>query len=182
MHELYKKLLKDIGEDPSREGLRDTPERAASAMRYLTKGYSESLDDIINGALFESDMSEMVIVKDIEMYSMCEHHLLPFLGKCHVGYLPDGKVLGLSKIARIVDFFARRLQIQERLTTEVAHSIEAITGARGVAVVMEAKHLCMMMRGVEKQKAVMTTSVMLGEMRNNPSSRMEFLHLIGQRS
>ena len=178
MHELYKKLLKEIGEDSDREGLRDTPERAANAMQYLTKGYQESLDDIINGALFDSDMSEMVIVKDVEMYSMCEHHLLPFFGKCHVGYLPKGKVIGLSKIARIVDFFARRLQIQERLTTEVATCISEITGARGVAVVMEARHLCMMMRGVEKQNSVMTTSVMLGEMRSNASSRMEFLHLI----
>lgn len=178
MQELYKQLLKDIGEDPSRNGLLDTPERAANAMRYLTKGYNENLDDIINGALFESDMNEMVIVKDVEMYSMCEHHLLPFYGKCHVGYLPQGKVIGLSKIARIVDFFARRLQIQERLTTEIANSIEKITGARGVGVVIEARHLCMMMRGVEKQNSVMTTSVMLGEMRNTPSSRMEFLNLI----
>lgn len=178
MQELYKKLLTDIGEDAERDGLRDTPERAANAMRYLTKGYHESLDDIINGALFESDMSEMVIVKDVEMYSMCEHHLLPFFGKCHVGYMPNGKVLGLSKIARIVDYFARRLQIQEGLTTEIANCISNITGARGVAVVMEARHLCMMMRGVEKQNSIMTTSVMLGEMRNNPSSRMEFLNLI----
>ena len=178
MQELYKKLLKDIGENVDREGLRDTPERAANAMRYLTKGYQENLDDIINDALFESDMNEMVILKNIEMYSMCEHHLLPFLGKCHVGYLPQGKVIGLSKIARIVDYFARRLQIQERLTTEVANCIASITGARGVAVVMEARHLCMMMRGVEKQNSVMTTSVMLGEMRNNASSRMEFLNLI----
>lgn len=178
MQELYKQLLIDIGENSERSGLLDTPERAASAMRYLTKGYHESLDDIINGALFESDMSEMVIVKDVEMYSMCEHHLLPFFGKCHVGYLPKGKVIGLSKIARIVDYFARRLQIQERLTTEVANCIANITGARGVAVVMEARHLCMMMRGVEKQNSVMTTSVMLGEMRSNPSSRMEFLNLI----
>ncbi|KTD07455.1 GTP cyclohydrolase I FolE [Legionella jamestowniensis] len=179
MHELYKQILKRIGEDPEREGLRDTPERAANALLYLTKGYHEQLDDIINDALFESDMSEMVIVKDIEMYSMCEHHLLPFLGKCHVGYLPNGKVLGLSKIARIVDYFARRLQIQERLTSEIANCIQSITGARGVAVVMEAKHMCMMMRGVEKQNSVMTTSVMLGDMRNNPSSRSEFLQLIG---
>jgi GTP cyclohydrolase I len=178
MQEHYKKLLEAIGEDVSREGLRDTPERAANALRYLTKGYQEDLNDIINGALFDSDMSEMVIVKDIEMYSMCEHHLLPFLGKCHVGYLPQGKVIGLSKIARIVDYFARRLQIQERLTSEIAQCLEDITGARGVAVVMEARHLCMMMRGVEKQNSVMTTSVMLGEMRNNPSSRMEFLNLI----
>ncbi|KTC76851.1 GTP cyclohydrolase I FolE [Legionella brunensis] len=178
MQELYKKILERIGEDPEREGLRDTPERAANALIYLTKGYNERLDEIINDALFESDMSEMVIVRDIEMYSMCEHHLLPFLGKCHVGYLPNGKVLGLSKVARIVDYFARRLQIQERLTAEIANCIESITGARGVAVVVEAKHLCMMMRGVEKQNSIMTTSVMLGEMRNNPSSRSEFLQLI----
>lgn len=178
MQELYKKLLIQIGENPEREGLKATPERAANALKYLTKGYTEKLDDIINDALFESDMNEMVIVKEIEMYSICEHHLLPFLGKCHVGYLPNGKVLGLSKVARIVDYFARRLQIQERLTAEVANCIESITGARGVAVVMEAKHLCMMMRGVEKQNSIMTTSVMLGEMRNNPSSRGEFLRLI----
>lgn len=178
MQELYKKILEDIGENPEREGLVDTPLRAANALRYLTKGYQEDIDDIINGALFESDMNEMVIVKDIEMYSMCEHHLLPFFGHCHVGYLPNGKVLGLSKIARIVDFFARRLQIQERLSSEIADCIANITGARGVAVVIDAKHLCMMMRGVEKQGSIMTTSVMIGEMRNNPSSRMEFLNLI----
>lgn len=178
MQDLYKKLLIDIGEDVERQGLIDTPERAANAMRYLTKGYHENIDDIINGALFESEMNEMVIVKDIEMYSMCEHHLLPFYGKCHVGYLPQGKVIGLSKIARIVDYYARRLQIQERLTTEVANCIATITDARGVAVVMEARHLCMMMRGVEKQNSIMTTSVMLGDMRSNPSSRMEFLNLI----
>ena len=178
MHNSFKDILIGVGEDIHREGLRDTPERAANAFRYLTKGYTESLDEIINGALFESDMNEMVIVKDIEMYSMCEHHLLPFLGKCHIGYLPNGRVLGLSKIARIVDYFARRLQIQERLTTEVAQTIAEITGARSVAVVMEAQHLCMMMRGVEKQNSVMTTSVMLGEMRDNASSRMEFLNLI----
>lgn len=179
MQELYKQLLEQIGEDTEREGLKDTPERAANALRYLTKGYQEDLNDIINDALFDSDMSEMVIVKDIEMYSMCEHHLLPFLGKCHVGYLPNGKVLGLSKIARIIDYYARRLQIQERLTTEIANCIVNITGARGVAVVIEARHLCMMMRGVEKQNSVMTTSVMLGDMRNQPSSRIEFLNLIG---
>lgn len=178
MKNSFKEILHGIGENVDREGLRDTPERAANAMRYLTKGYTENLDDIINGALFESEMNEMVIVKDIEMYSMCEHHLLPFLGKCHVGYLPNGKVIGLSKIARIVDYYARRLQIQERLTAEIANCLSDITGARGVAVVMEAQHLCMMMRGVEKQNSVMTTSVMLGEMRNNPSSRMEFLNLI----
>ncbi|MFJ1268403.1 GTP cyclohydrolase I FolE [Legionella lytica] len=178
MKELYEQLLTELGEDITREGLVDTPERAANAMRYLTKGYREDLDEIINGALFDSEMSEMVIVKDVEMYSMCEHHLLPFLGKCHVGYIPNGKVIGLSKIARVVDFFARRLQIQERLTSEIAHCIESITGARGVAVVVEAKHLCMMMRGVEKQNSVMSTSVMLGDMRTSATSRAEFLRLI----
>lgn len=178
MEQLYKQILEELGEDATREGLLETPLRAANAMRYLTKGYNDSLSDILNGALFDSDMSEMVIVKDIEMYSMCEHHLLPFLGKCHVGYLPNGKVIGLSKIARIIDFYARRLQIQERLTGEIAHCIESITGARGVAVVIEAQHLCMMMRGVEKQNSIMTTSVMLGEMRDSACSRGEFLSLI----
>lgn len=178
MEQLYTKILEELGEDIHREGLQGTPERAANAMRYLTKGYKESLEEILNGALFESEMSEMVIVKDIELYSMCEHHLLPFLGKCHVGYLPNGKVIGLSKIARIVDLFSRRLQIQERLTGEIAHTIQEITGAHGVGVVIEAKHLCMMMRGVEKQNSVMTTSVMLGDLRDGSSSRMEFLNLI----
>jgi len=178
MHELYKKIIEQIGENPEREGLQDTPERAANAMRYLTKGYTERLDDIINNALFDSTMSELVIVKNIELYSMCEHHLLPFLGKCHVGYIPNGKVLGLSKIARIVDFFARRLQIQERLTGEIANCISDITKAHGVAVVIEAKHLCMMMRGVEKQDSSMITSVNLGTLRDNAASRSEFLKLI----
>ncbi len=178
MQTLYKEILEKLGEDVSREGLRETPKRAANAMAYLTKGYQEKIDDIINDALFESDMNEMVIVKNIEMYSLCEHHLLPFLGKCHIGYLPNGKVLGLSKIARIVDYFARRLQIQERLTSEIANCIQDITNARGVGIVVEAQHLCMMMRGVEKQNSTMTTSVMLGDMRHNPSSRAEFLNLI----
>jgi GTP cyclohydrolase IA len=178
MEELYKQIILQLGEDVTREGLKDTPARAAKAIRYLTKGYHEDLNEIINDALFDSEMSEMVIVKDIEMYSTCEHHLLPFLGKCHIGYLPNGKVLGLSKMARIVDFYSRRLQIQERLTGEIAHCIEKITGARGVGVVIEAKHLCMMMRGVEKQNSVMTTSVMLGEMHDSPCSRSEFLNLI----
>lgn len=178
MQELYRKILEEIGEDVNREGLRGTPERAAKAIGYLTKGYKENLDEIINDALFASDMDEMVIVKDIEMYSICEHHLLPFIGKCHVGYLPAGKVIGVSKIARIVDYFSRRLQIQEQLTSQIAECIESITGARGVAVVIEAKHLCMMMRGVEKQHSIMTTSLMLGEMKHQPSSRSEFLLLI----
>lgn len=178
MHKLYEKLLVEIGEDIHREGLVDTPKRAAKALSFLTKGYSENLDDIINEALFESDMNEMVIVKNVEMYSMCEHHLLPFFGKCHIGYLPNRKVLGLSKIARIVDYFSRRLQIQERLTSEIANCIQSITDARGVGVIIEAQHLCMMMRGVEKQNSTMTTSVMLGDMRNNPSTRIELLNLI----
>ena len=178
MNELFTKLLTEIGEDPTRDGLRDTPERASKAFHYLTRGYQDNLDDIINGALFESEMNEMVIIKNIELYSMCEHHLLPFLGKCHIGYLPNKKVLGLSKFARIVDYYARRLQIQERLTGEIANCIEEITQPRGVAVVIEAQHLCMMMRGVEKQNSIMTTSTMLGDLRDNPSSRMEFLHLI----
>ena len=178
MHTLYKQILQELGEDISREGLVGTPERAAKALRYLTKGYQENLEDIINEALFESDMSELVIVKDIELYSMCEHHLLPFLGKCHIGYLPDGKVLGLSKCARIVDYFARRLQIQERLTSEIENCIQTITQARGVAVVIQAQHLCMMMRGVEKQNSEMVTSVMLGVMRKQLNIRNEFLQLI----
>ena len=178
MHTHFEHILNDLGEDVTREGLLDTPNRASEALRYLTRGYQENLDDIINGALFDSDMSDMVIVKNIELYSLCEHHLLPFFGQCHVGYLPKGHVLGLSKIARIIDYFARRLQIQERLTSEIASCIEQITGAHGVSVVIEARHLCMMMRGVEKQNSTMTTSAMLGDMRDNPSSRMEFLNLI----
>ncbi|OGV28127.1 MAG: GTP cyclohydrolase I FolE [Legionellales bacterium RIFCSPHIGHO2_12_FULL_37_14] len=178
MQHLFKEILKSIGEDPTREGLVRTPERAADALSYLTQGYKQNFNEIINGAIFESTMNEMVIVKNIEMYSMCEHHLLPFHGQCHVGYLPNGKIIGLSKIARIVDYYARRLQVQERLSLEIAECIESITGARGVGVVIEAKHLCMMMRGVTKQNSTMATSVMLGEMRNNPSSRMEFIQLI----
>ena len=178
MKDLFKQILQNIGEDVNREGLIKTPERAAEAFQYITKGYTENLNTIVNDALFESDMNEMVIVKNIELYSLCEHHLLPFFGQCHVGYLPNGNVLGLSKIARIIDYFAKRLQIQERLTSEIAHCIEKITSARGVAVVIEARHLCMMMRGVEKQNSTMTTSVMLGDMRHNQSSRMEFLNLI----
>lgn len=178
MEKLYKEIIEQLGEDPSREGLQGTPHRASQAMQYLTKGYQENIDDIINGALFDSDMSEMVIVKDIELYSLCEHHLLPFYGKCHIGYLPNKKVLGLSKLARIVDYYARRLQIQERLTSQIAGLIEQITGALGVAVVVEARHLCMMMRGVEKQNSVMTTSIMLGLLRDNAKTRSEFLQLI----
>ena len=178
MEELYKQIISDIGEDVDRQGLVDTPKRAAKAMSFLTSGYQTSLDSIVNGAIFDSDADDMVIVKNIELYSMCEHHLLPFIGQCHVAYLPNGKVLGLSKVARIVDMYARRLQIQEQLTTQIADSILKVTGARGVAVVVEAKHLCMMMRGVEKQNSQMTTSSMLGQFRKNSETRAEFLSLL----
>jgi len=178
MEKLYKQIISDIGEDVDRQGLVDTPKRAAKAMSFLTSGYKQSLDGIVNGAIFDSDADDMVIVKNIELYSMCEHHLLPFIGKCHVAYLPNGKVLGLSKVARIVDMYARRLQIQEQLTTQIADSILQVTGAKGVAVVVEAKHLCMMMRGVEKQNSQMTTSSMLGQFRKNSETRAEFLSLL----
>ncbi|MDP8266649.1 MAG: GTP cyclohydrolase I FolE [Candidatus Aceula meridiana] len=178
MENFYKDLLKTIGEDVDREGLKDTPKRAAKAFQYLTKGYNENIDKIINGAIFESDSDEMVIVKDIEVYSMCEHHLLPFFGKCHVGYIPDGKIIGLSKVARIVDLFSRRLQIQENLTKQIAQTLMKHTKCKGVAVVVEAQHLCMMMRGVEKQNSVMKTSCMLGAFRDEISTRSEFLSLI----
>ncbi|MFA5060188.1 MAG: GTP cyclohydrolase I FolE [Candidatus Omnitrophota bacterium] len=175
---LYRELLSSIGEDTSREGLRETPERAARAFHYLTQGYTYNIAEVVNSAIFESDTDEMVIVKDIELYSLCEHHLLPFFGKCHVGYLPKGKIIGLSKIARIVDVFARRLQVQENLTKQIAETIMKHTGAAGVGVVMEAQHLCMMMRGVEKQNSVMKTSCMLGAFRKYSSTRAEFLSLI----
>lgn len=178
MKEYYKKIIEAVGEDPNREGLKKTPERAAKAMEFITRGYHQSLDEIINGALFNSDMDEMVIVKDIELYSLCEHHLLPFIGKCHVAYIPQGKVLGLSKIARIVDFYARRLQIQENLTRQIAETIRDITKPDGVGVIIEAQHLCMMMRGVEKQHSMMKTSVMLDSFRDDNSTRMEFLNLL----
>lgn len=177
---LYLSLLEEIGEDPSRQGLEKTPDRAANAIEFLTKGYTENIDTIVNNAIFETDNDEMVIVKDIELYSLCEHHLLPFFGKCHIAYIPSGKVLGLSKIARIVDVFARRLQIQENLTSQIAETIHHYTNAQGVAVVIEAKHLCMMMRGVEKQNSSMTTSSMLGLFRKNPATRSEFLSLISK--
>lgn len=177
MQNHFKQIIEAIGEDSQREGLRDTPKRAAKAMKFLTQGYQQSLDEILNNALFESDSDEMILVKDIELYSLCEHHLLPFIGKCHVAYLPQGKIIGLSKIARIVDMFARRLQVQERLTQEIAKTVMQATGASGVGVIIEAKHLCMMMRGVEKQNSVMTTSVMLGTFREDRATRMEFLNL-----
>ena len=176
----YREILLGVGENPEREGLLDTPKRAAKAMQYLCNGYHKSLEEVVNGALFESDNDEMVIVRDIELYSLCEHHMLPFIGKAHVAYIPTGKVLGLSKVARIVDMFARRLQIQENLTKKIADAIQQVTHAAGVAVVIEAKHMCMMMRGVEKQNSVMTSSVMLGAFRESCNTRHEFLQLIGR--
>ena len=176
--DLYRSLLSEVGEDNEREGLVGTPSRAARAIDFLTQGYHQTLDEVVNGALFSSDISEIVIVKDIELYSLCEHHILPFLGNCHVGYLPRGKVLGLSKVARIVDMFARRLQIQEQLTQQIAKAIESATGAMGVGVIIEAQHLCMSMRGVEKQHSVMKTSVLLGSFRDDHATRSEFLQLI----
>lgn len=176
----YREILSELGEDPTRDGLRDTPERAAKAIQFLCRGYEQSLDEIVNNALFESSSDEMVIVKNIELYSLCEHHMLPFIGKAHVAYMPNGKVVGLSKIARIVDMFARRLQIQEGLTRQIAEAVQSVTDARGVAVVIEANHMCMMMRGVEKQNSSMLTSVMLGSFRESFNTRQEFLQLIGR--
>ena len=180
MEENFAQIILGIGEDLNREGLLDTPKRAAKAFQFLNNGYEKTLESVLNGAIFTAETEDMVIVKDIELYSLCEHHLLPFIGKCHVGYLPQGKVLGLSKVARIVDMYARRLQIQEKLTKQIADAIEQAIDARGVAVVIEAKHLCMMMRGVEKQNSVMTTSVMTGIFRNHISTRSEFLNLINR--
>ena len=175
----YRDLIGDVGEDPDREGLRRTPERAAKAFAFLTQGYRQRLQDVVNEALFETDLDEIVLVKDIELYSLCEHHLLPFIGKCHVGYLPRGRVLGISKLARIVDMFARRLQIQETLTQQIANTVLDVTGAAGVGVIIEAQHLCMAMRGVAKQHSSMKTSVMLGHFRDSPPTRSEFLRLVG---
>ena len=178
MEQYYRKVLESIGEDPTREGLLKTPLRAARAFEFMTQGYKKNVDDIVNGAIFTSDNDEMVVVKNIEMYSLCEHHLLPFFGKAHVGYIPKGKIIGLSKIARIVDMYARRLQVQENLTREIAQTLMKVTGALGVGVVIEAQHLCMMMRGVEKQNSVMKTSCLLGAFRKEDATRKEFLALI----
>jgi len=178
MQEHIRALIEAIGEKPNREGLRDTPKRAAKALQFLTQGYTQKLEDIVGKAIFTTSNDEMVIVRNIELYSLCEHHLLPFIGKAHVAYLPNRKVIGLSKIPRIVDMYARRLQIQETLTRQIADSVLKMTGARGVGVVIEAKHLCMMMRGVEKQNSSMTTSAMLGRFRQDQRTRLEFLNLI----
>ena len=178
----WRSIIEHIGEDPTRPGLADTPKRAAKAFEFLTRGYGQSLSDVVNDALFPSDSSEMVLVQNIELYSLCEHHLLPFIGRCHVAYLPEGQVLGLSKVSRVVDMFARRLQIQEQLTVQIAESIKQVTGAQGVGVIIEAEHMCMMMRGVQKQNSVTKTSAMLGTFRSDARTREEFLALLQLRS
>ena len=178
----YHDIIANLGENPQRDGLKGTPLRAAKAMQFLCRGYDQSLEEIVNGALFDSTNDEMVIVKDIELYSLCEHHMLPFIGKAHVAYIPTGKVIGLSKVARIVDMFARRLQIQENLTRQIADALQSVTQAKGVAVVIEAKHMCMMMRGVVKQNSSMHSSVMLGAFRDSVNTRQEFLQLIARSS
>ena len=178
LEDLFTKIIENLGEDPNREGLMKTPLRAAKAMEFLTSGYHQNVDNILNGAIFDEDYDEMVIVKEIEFYSLCEHHILPFWGKCHVGYLPRNRIVGLSKIPRIVDMFSRRLQVQERLTREIAEALETALDPRGVAVVMEGQHLCMMARGVEKQAPRMTTNVMRGAFREDSSTRAEFLRCV----
>jgi len=178
MQEEIRTIIAELGEDPDREGLLKTPERVEKSLAFLTRGYHQTLEEVVNGALFEAESDDMVIVRDIEFFSMCEHHMLPFFGKCHVGYIPKGKIIGVSKIARIVEMFSRRLQIQERLTMEISHAIYDILGAEGVGVVMEAQHLCMKMRGVEKQNSIMTTSSMLGSFRRELATRNEFTRLI----
>lgn len=178
IEELVSRLLTLLGEDVSRDGLRETPKRVEQALRFLTKGYRQDMGDVLNGAIFSVDSNEMVIVRDIDFFSQCEHHMLPFFGKCHVAYLPNGRVIGLSKIPRLVELFSRRFQVQERLTMEIASAVEGGVGASGVGVVMEAQHLCMMMRGVEKQNALAVTSAMRGTFKSDPKTRMEFLDLI----
>ncbi len=182
MEKLFKQLLVEIGENPEREGLIGTPTRMAEAYKFLTSGYTQNVDDVINGAFFTAEDNHMIIVKDIEIYSLCEHHMLPFIGKCHIGYIPKEKVLGVSKLARIVDMFSRRMQIQERLTEQIAHTIMDKVDPVGVGVVIEAQHLCMMMRGVEKQNSKMITSAMHGSFRSQMATRTEFLQLIGTSS
>ena len=182
MKELIEKLLVELGEDPSREGLKNTPERVAKSMKFLTGGYWVNIEELVNDALFEDpNTDEMVILKDIDMFSLCEHHMLPFFGKCHVAYIPNGKIIGLSKVPRIVDAFGRRLQVQERLTSQIASCLNDILKPKGVAVVVDALHLCMSMRGVEKQNSYTTTSSMLGAFKSNPSTRSEFLSLLASR-
>ena len=182
MQDLIRQLLTQLGEDPDREGLLRTPSRVEKALTFLTSGYAVNIDEVINEALFTVDYSEMVIVKDIDFYSLCEHHLLPFFGKCHIAYIPSDRVIGLSKIPRIVDAFARRLQLQERLTHQVAHTLMDVLEPRGVGVICEARHFCMMMRGVEKQHSGTVTSAMLGAFRNRKETRAEFLSLVDRKT
>lgn len=178
MQKEIRSILEQIGEDPTREGLLKTPERVEKSYQFLTRGYTQNLDDVINGAIFHEECDDMVIVRDIEFYSLCEHHMLPFFGKCHIGYIPRGKVLGVSKLARITDMFARRLQLQERLGRQIADAVNQVLEPEGVGVVIEGQHLCMLMRGVQKQNSIMTTSAMLGSFRKEESTRLEFLKLI----
>jgi len=178
VEKLIENMLEELGEDPKRQGLRRTPTRVAETLKFLTKGYSENVEEILKDALFDVQYDEMVIIRNIEVYSLCEHHLLPFFGKCHVGYLPTSKVIGLSKVIRLVELFARRLQVQERLTQQIAHTIQEQANPQGVGVIIEAQHLCMMMRGVEKQDVKVTTSTLLGKFRQDQRSRMEFLNLV----
>lgn len=178
MEEMYRRILAEVGEDPDREGLRNTPKRAAEAMRFLTRGYRQSAQEVLNGAVFHESYDHMILVKDIEFYSLCEHHLLPFFGQAHVAYIPKGKIIGLSKIPRLVDMYARRLQVQERMTQEIARSLNEAVDPQGVAVVLRAKHLCMIMRGVEKQHSSMVTSAMTGVFLEDPRTRGELLDLL----
>lgn len=177
MEEIYQKLIEAIGEDPSREGLVRTPHRAAKAFQYLTRGYEQNLESVVNDAVFKTETRDMIILKDIEIYSLCEHHMLPFFGKCHIGYIPTDKIIGVSKLARIADMFARRLQVQERLTRQIADAIWDVLKPNGVGVIIEAQHLCAMMRGVQKQNSIMQTSAMLGSFETRQSTRIEFLKL-----
>ena len=178
LEDLYKQILCELGEDPERDGLVKTPQRAAQAMRYLTRGYTMDVNEVLNGAIFEEPYADMVIVRDIEFYSVCEHHLLPFFGKAHIGYLPAGRIVGISKLARLVEIFARRLQVQERLTVQIAQALEEALDPRGVGVVVEARHMCMMARGIEKQNSKVTTSEMRGHFREDRRTREEFLSLL----
>jgi len=182
IEQLTKALLENIGENPDREGLIKTPTRVAKAWEFFSRGYNQNIDDIINGAIFNEDAKDMVIVRDIEFFSLCEHHLLPFFGKAHVGYIPNGKVIGLSKIPRIIDMYSRRLQVQERLTHQIADAIKAVLEPKGVAMVMEGRHMCMQMRGVEKQNSFASTSAMSGQFKKSAETRSEFLSIINRRS
>ena len=178
MKDLIRELLGKLGEDPEREGLRETPRRVAEAYTFLTKGYHDNIDELVNEAIFNENYDEMVLVDNIDFYSLCEHHLLPFYGKCHVGYIPDGKIIGLSKIPRIVEMYSRRLQVQERLTAQIAETLQEVLQPKGIGVIMDAQHMCMIMRGVEKQNTVVSTSSMLGSFKTNEQTRTEFLSLV----